>query len=110
MPDYTIGGFSSIGPEMENDFVGLSRNSGDFLSLVFRQIQNLDPARGNIDLMVMIKLVPGLQRYLLTRDSLGNEIFDVSEPRVGIGRFKQQVLDLRFDESFGDSLSRGLQN
>ena len=90
--DHTVGRFGSIRPEMEDNPVCLGRNGGNFLGLGFRHIENLDAARGDLDFVVMIVLVPGFQRYLRTRDGLGDKILDIREPRVRIGRFKQQTL------------------
>ena len=60
--------FRSIRPKMEDYPVRLSRNCGDFLGLGVRHIENLEATRGDLDLVVMVVLVPCFQRYLRTRD------------------------------------------
>lgn len=60
--NYTVGRFGSIRPEVEDDPVRLSRNCGNFLGLGLRHIEHLDTTRGDLDLMVMVILVPGFQR------------------------------------------------
>ncbi|MEP6934488.1 MAG: hypothetical protein ABI988_11170 [Nitrospirota bacterium] len=66
---------------MRDDPVRPSRNSGNFLRLGFRHIENLDTTGGNIYLVVMLVLVPVFQRDFLPRDGLGYEILDIREPR-----------------------------
>ena len=66
--DHAVRRLGSIRPEVEDDPVCLGRNRGNFLGLGIRHIQNLDAPRGDLDLVVMIVLVPGFQRYMRARN------------------------------------------
>ena len=90
--NYAGGRLGSVRPEMKDDPIRLSGHGGDFLRVRLRHIENLDTTCGNLDVMVMIILVPGFHRHMRARDRFGDEVFDIREPRVGISRFKQQTL------------------
>ena len=68
--DHAGGRLGSIRPEMKDDPVCLSCHGGDFLRLRLRHIENLDTTRGDLDVMVMIILVPGFHRHMRARDAI----------------------------------------
>jgi hypothetical protein len=59
---------------MKDDPVGLSRSRSDFLRLRLRQIENLDATRGDLDLVVMVVLVPGFHRHMRACDRFGDKV------------------------------------
>ncbi len=83
--DHSVGCFGSIRPEVEDNPVRLSCHCRDFLGLGLRHIENLYTTCGNLNIMVMVILIPGFQRYFFTREGLGNEILDIRQPGIGIG-------------------------
>jgi hypothetical protein len=69
---------------MKNDAVCLGGCRGHFLCLIFRHIQHLHTAGRDLYFMVMIELIPDVERQF-ARNRLGDEVFDVREDGVRIG-------------------------
>src|SRR5687768_7761820 len=53
-----------VRPEVENDPVGLGRYPGNLLCLRFWHVQDLHTTCRNLYFMIMIELVPDIQRYM----------------------------------------------
>ena len=68
-----------LGPKMEDNSIGVRRERCNFLCLCFRHIQHLYTTSRNLDLMVVIVLVPGLERHMGTCNGLCHEVFNVRQ-------------------------------
>ena len=83
MSHLSIGSLGSIRPQMEDDTVGLGRDGSNLLGLRIRHIQHLDAACRYFNLVVMIVLIPNLQRNVVTRYGFRYEILDVGQQALG---------------------------
>ena len=88
VPDYAVGRLGSIRPEMVDNAVCLRSNRSNFLGLGLWHIEYLHATCGNFDLVVMIVPVPGLKRGPGAGHGLGDEILDIRQGGVGIGRIQ----------------------
>src|SRR6266566_7178898 len=92
--DGSIRCFAVVGPpEVKDNAVRLGRSLRDLLSLLRRLVEDLNAPRGNLDRVVMIKLVPVLKGNIRTRDIFGNEVFDLLEQGIGFGGFVNQAFE-----------------
>ena len=82
MADFSCWRRSPLRPEMKNDAVCLGSCRGHFLRLIFRHIQHLYTPGRNFHLMVMVELVPDVERQF-ARNGLGDKIFDVRQDEAG---------------------------
>ena len=85
VPHLTIRRLRPVRPEVENDPICLSRNRCDFLRLRLGHVENLNPPRRDLYLMIMVILIPCLQRDMSSGNRLSDEIFDVRQQCVRIG-------------------------
>src|SRR6267143_3087678 len=94
MPDSPVWSFTVVGqPEVKDDAVGLGGGLGNFLGFLGRTVQNLHPASGNLDRVVVVELIPGLQRDIGPRDVLGNEVFHLFEQGIRFRGFIDQAFE-----------------
>src|SRR3989449_7824949 len=92
--DGSIWCFAVVGPpEVKDNAVCLSCSLRDLLGLLRRPVEDLNAPGGNLDRVVMIKLVPVLKGNIRPRDIFGNEVFDLLEQGIGFGGFVNQAFE-----------------
>src|SRR5260370_26144775 len=92
--DGSIRCFAVVGPpEVKDNAVCLSCSLRDLLGLLRRPVEDLNAPGGNLDRVVMIKLVPVLKGDVRTRNIFGNEVFDLFEQGIGFSGFVNQAFE-----------------
>ena len=81
----------TLWPEMKNNPVSFRRRRRDFFSFCLRHIQHLNTSRRNLHFMIVVELVPYIERQF-TRNRLGDEIFDVGQSAFRVRRLEHKAL------------------
>src|SRR5467141_2497433 len=71
-------------PQVKDDAISLRGGLGNLFGLLGRAIEHLDPACGDLNSVVMVKLVPGCKRHVWPAHGFGDEVFDLFQKRLGI--------------------------
>lgn len=80
-------------PEMKDDPVSFRSSCSYIFRFLRSAVQDLYPARSNFHSVIMIELVPRLQWHVGPANCFGDEIFNLHQQCLWIGRFIYQTFE-----------------